>query len=215
MAMGRGKYLLIACGALARELVHLKKLNRWHDLDIQCLPAELHNRPQEISPAIADLLDKLQAQYERCFVAYADCGSGGRLDALLRKYGVERLPGAHCYEFYAGTQRFLEYAEREAGTFYLTDFMVRHFDRIILRDLGLKNHPELMDMYFANYRKLVFLDQSGEPGLQDLARRAADALGLEYDYLYTGLQNLETPVSLFLSAAESRIYKTQFGSGKS
>lgn len=195
--MIRNRTLLIACGALAHELVSLKKLNHWEALDIQCLPAEFHNTPQKIAPAIRALLEKKFDDYDHCMIAYADCGTGGDLDKVMSDYGVERLPGAHCYEFYAGSDRFEALAEAELGTFYLTDFLILHFERIIMRDLGLNKHPELLDIYFGNYKKLVFLDQAGNPELQELAKQAAEQLGLEYEYCFTGLREIEVPLKDF------------------
>lgn len=195
--MIRNRTLLIACGALAHELVSLKKLNQWQALDIQCLPAEFHNTPQKIAPAIRALLEKKFDAYDHCMIAYAECGTGGELDKLIGEYGIERLPGAHCYEFYAGSDRFEALAEAELGTFYLTDFLILHFERIIMRDLGLNKHPELLDIYFGNYKKLVFLDQAGNPELQELAKQAAEQLGLEYEYCFTGLRQVEVPLQDF------------------
>lgn len=195
--MIRNRTLLIACGALAHELVSLKKLNHWEALDIQCLPAEYHNSPQKIVPAIRALLDKKISHYEHCMIAYADCGTGGELDRLVEEFGIERLPGAHCYEFYAGSSRFEAFAEAELGTFYLTNFLVRHFERIVMRDLGLNKHPELLELYFGHYKKLLFLDQSGAPEHQELAQQAAKKLGLEYEYCFTGLREVEIPLKDF------------------
>ena len=200
--VGRANNLVIACGALAHELVALKDSNHWQELDIQCLPADLHNTPQKIVPRLRAKLHQLRPLYRHCFIAYGDCGTGGELDELLSEFDVERLPGAHCYEFYAGSKTFASLAEAELGTFYLTDFLTRHFDRIILQDLGLEKHPELLDIYFGNYTKLVFLDQSGAPELQDLARRAAQKLGLEYQHCYTGLEHMQAPIKLFLEQHE-------------
>ncbi len=135
--------LLLACGALARELLALKRLGGWDRVAIECLPSNLHNTPGDIPEAVRAKLEQVKNSYDEVFVAYADCGTGGRLDAVLAEYGVERLPGAHCYEFYAGAERFAALHEVEIGTFYLTDFMVRQFDAIVIRGLGLDRHPEL------------------------------------------------------------------------
>ena len=195
--MTRNRTLLIACGALAHELVSLKKLNQWQTLDIQCLPAEFHNTPQKIVPAIRELLEKKLKDYEHCMLAYADCGTGGEIDRLVEEFAIERLPGAHCYEFYAGQDKFEALVDAEIGTFYLTDFLVLHFERIIMRDLGLNKHPELLEVYFGQYKKLVFLDQAGNLELQALAKLAAEQLGLEYQYCFTGLQQVEVPLQDF------------------
>ncbi len=182
--------LLIACGALAKEIVELKRLNHWTHLKIQCLPAELHNRPEKIPDAVRAEIEKGQQRYERIFVAYADCGPGGLLDQVLAEYGIDRLSGAHCYEFFAGSAAFHNLAEDEIGTFYLTDFLARHFDRLIKVGLGIDQHPELMPMYFGNYRRLVYLSQSGSPDLAAMAKQHARYLGLDYQRVDTGMGNL-------------------------
>jgi hypothetical protein len=182
--------LVIACGAIARELVQLQKLNQWDHIEFQCLPAELHNTPERIPAAIEAKLESALDQYDGIFVAYADCGTGGLLDAMLAGYGIERLPGAHCYEFFSGSDVFNRLAETEPGTFYLTDFLVHSFDRLVRRGLGLDRHPELMPQYFGNYKRVVYLGQSESPQLQATARQHAQYLGLDYEYLYCGLDPL-------------------------
>src|SRR6476619_7386068 len=124
--------LIIACGALAREIVALKKMNGWSAMDVQCLPPELHNRPELIPAAVRGAIDEARKRYSQIFVAYADCGTGGLLDKVLQAEGIERLPGAHCYEFFATARVFAELSDAEPGTFYLTDFLVRHFDRLVV-----------------------------------------------------------------------------------
>ena len=182
-----GSVLLLACGALARELLALKRLGGWDRVAIECLPAQLHNTPQEIPEAVRAKLEEVKDSFDKVFVAYADCGTGGRLDALLDEYGIERLPGAHCYEFFTGAECFTELHEVEIGTFYLTDFMVRQFDAIVIRGLGLDRHPELRSVYFGNYRRVVYLAQTNSPGLVDKARECAEQLGLEFETHFTGL----------------------------
>jgi hypothetical protein len=179
--------LIIACGALAKEIVELQRLNGWSHVRIQCLPAELHNRPEKIPDAVRAAIVKYREQYEHLFVAYADCGTGGALDKVLDELGVERLPGAHCYEFYAGASQFAAMADSEPGTFYLTDFLTRHFDRLVKEGLGLDRHPELMPSYFGNYRRLLYLSQASSEKLEAKARACADFLGLEYEHRHTGL----------------------------
>jgi hypothetical protein len=181
--------LIIACGALAREIEELRRLNGWGHVRVQCLPAELHNTPEAIPAAVREKIEAGRGEHEKIFVAYADCGTGGRLDALLRESGVERLPGAHCYEFYAGSAEFAGLHEAEPGTFYLTDFLVRQFEPLVIQALGLDRHPELRDQYFRNYRRLVYLAQSESPDLEARARECARRLGLEYGYRYTGLEH--------------------------
>lgn len=182
--------LVIACGAIARELVQLKRANHWDHLQIQCLPAELHNRPENIPDAVLSRLAQATEVYDSVFVAYADCGTGGALDRVLAPLGIERIPGAHCYEFFAGADVFRQLSDEQPGSFYLTDFLVRHFDRLVVQSLGLDRHPQLRDAYFGNYRRLVYLAQDETAGLQEQARRQAEFLQLEYEYRFTGLQGL-------------------------
>ena len=183
--------LVIACGALAKEIVELQRLNGWTHMKIQCLPAELHNRPEKIPGAVQAQIEEHCDRFEHIFVAYADCGTGGMLDKMLDEYGIERLPGAHCYEFFTGSAEFSELTEAELGTFYLTDFLTRHFDRLIKKGLGLDRHPELMSDYFGNYRRLVYLSQTKSAQLEAQARAHADYLGLDYMHQHTGLSRVE------------------------
>jgi hypothetical protein len=180
--------LVIACGAIAKELVQIKRVNHWDHMEIQCLPAELHNRPDTIPGAVAAKLEQAREQFDKVFVAYADCGTGGALDRLLQPLGIERLPGAHCYEFFAGSDVFQQLTEEQVGSFYLTDFLVRHFDRLVLQGLGLDRHPQLRDVYFGNYRRLVYLAQDRSSELEGQARLQAEYLQLEFEYRFTGLQ---------------------------
>jgi hypothetical protein len=182
--------LLLACGALARELLALKRLGGWDCVSIECLPALLHNKPGEIPEAVRAKLEEVKDSYDEIFVAYADCGTGGGLDAVLDEYGIERLPGAHCYEFFAGAERFTEIQEAEIGTFYLTDFMVRQFDSIVIHGLGLDRHPELRSVYFENYRRVVYLAQTDSPELTAKARKCAEKLELEFETCFTGLDTI-------------------------
>jgi hypothetical protein len=183
--------LLIACGALAREVKVLRNLSGLDHVEIHCLPAELHNTPQEIPTAVRTKLETAAGRYDEVFVAYADCGTGGRLDAVLAEYGVERLPGAHCYEFLAGAEAFAAQHAAEPGTFYLTDFLVRHFDRLVVRGLGLDRHPELLSDYFGNYRRVLYLAQTQSSELEARARSCAERLELEFAAHFTGLGPLE------------------------
>ena len=187
----RASVLLIACGALAKEIVEIKKLNSWAHIKVQCLPAELHNRPEKIPGAVRAEIEKYQSEFDNMFVAYADCGTGGMLDKVLADHNIERLPGAHCYEFFSGSTAFEELAGEEPGTFYLTDFLTRHFDRLVKTGLGLDRHPELMPAYFGNYRRLVYLAQSESPKLEVMAKAHAEYLGLEYVHKHTGLDSVE------------------------
>jgi hypothetical protein len=199
---GAAPVLVIACGALAREIVALTKLNGWSALEIQCLPPELHNRPERIPAAVRAAIMAGRAKYERIFVAYADCGTGGLLDDVLQAEQVERLPGAHCYEFFATSAAFAAMGEAEPGTFYLTDFLVRHFDRLVITGLGIDLHPELANEYFRNYRKLTYLVQAADPELAIAARAAAQRLGLEYEERFTGYGDLAASLASVASRGE-------------
>ena len=180
--------LVIGCGALARELVALTRRAGVPEMDLTCLPATLHNRPERIPEAVRSRIRRARAAgRERIFVAYADCGTGGLLDRVLEEEGVERMDGAHCYEVYAGSAAFAAMSEEELGTFYLTDFLVRNFDRLVVRGLGLDRHPELLETYFGNYTRLVYLSQVEDPALLAAARRAAGRLGLSFEHRHTGL----------------------------
>jgi hypothetical protein len=187
--------LIIACGALAHEITALRRANRWDDLTVRCLPAELHNRPERIPAAVRALIQESRDRYRSIFVAYADCGTGGRLDVVLAEEGVERIPGAHCYEFFATGPVFAQLAEAEPGSFYLTDFLLRHFERLVIRGLGLDRHPELFPSYFGNYRKLVYLAQAPAPDSEDAARAIAARMGLAFEYRRTGYGTLQTQLS--------------------
>lgn len=186
------RVLVVACGALAREIVALKRFNGWEHVDVQCLPPELHNRPERIPEAVRAEVASARERYSKIFVAYADCGTGGRLDRVLEAEGIERLPGAHCYEFFATSAAFAALADEEPGTFYLTDFLVRHFERLFVQGLGLDRHPELAQEYLRNYRRMVYLVQSREPELAAEARSIAERYGLEYVERETGYGDLAT-----------------------
>ena len=187
--------LVIACGAIAREVIAVTRANRWSHVDVTCLPAELHNRPEKIPAAVQDKIRKSRADYDQVFVAYADCGTGGLLDKVLQQEGVERIAGAHCYEFYAGSAAFADMAEQELGTFYLTDFLLRHFDRLVIRGLGIDRHPQLLQEYFGHYRKLVYLAQAPQPDAYAQAQAAADRLGLVCEIKVTGYGELASSLA--------------------
>ena len=184
--------LIIACGALAHEIMALRRANAWDQLQVRCLPAELHNRPEKIPGAVRALIHASREQYRSIFVAYADCGTGGLLDDVLREEGVERIPGAHCYEFFATGPVFAALAEAEPGTFYLTDFLLQQFDRLVIRGLGLDRHPELFELYFRNYRKLVYLAQAPDANRQAHAQSIAGRMGWTFEFRETGYGTLGT-----------------------
>jgi hypothetical protein len=186
------RVLVVGCGALARELVEVTR--GLPNVDITCLPATLHNRPGGIPAAVRERIRNRRAGYDRVFVAYADCGTGGLLDRVIEEEGVDRLPGAHCYEFYAGRPDFARLTDEEPATFFLTDFLARNFDRLVWRGLGLDRHPELLPDYFRNYRRLVYLSQRDDAELLAAARRAAARLGLAFEHRRTGYGELATSV---------------------
>ena len=187
-----GKVLIIACGALAREIIDLKQANGWTHLDLTCLPANYHLYPEKITAAVQAAVVKHRSNYRQLFVAYADCGTGGLLQKACADLGVEMIAGPHCYSFFEGNDRFLAQAEQEITTFYLTDFLVRQFEAFIVKPMGLDRHPELRDMYFAHYEKLVYQAQTDDPALTAKAQDCARILGFEFERRLTGFGDLET-----------------------
>lgn len=187
---GPPETLLITCGALAREVVELIRLNAWTHMTVTCLPAIWHNTPDKIPEAVRQKILAAKRDYDRVLVLYGDCGSGGLLDRVLEQEGVERIDGPHCYAFYTGVQDFAEFADADPTCFYLTDYLVRHFDRLIIQGLGIDRHPELLASYFGNYTTVVYLAQSEDEGLQRQAETAATKLGLAYRYRFTGYGDL-------------------------
>jgi hypothetical protein len=179
--------LVVACGALARELLAVRDLNGWAHVEVECLPASLHNAPARIPDAVAAKLAAARGRFDRVLCLYGDCGTGGRLDRVLEAAGVERIAGDHCYAFYAGLDAFMALHEAEPGTFYLTDYLVRHFETLVIRGLGIDRHPELLADYFGNYRRVVYLAQGEDLALDALAATAAARLGLAFEIRRTGL----------------------------
>ena len=186
----QGRTLLIACGALAHEILALKRLNRWDHLDLQCLPANLHLYPDRITPAVEKAVLDHRGTYEAVMVVYADCGTGGLLQEKCKELGVQMVAGPHCYSFFEGNATFAAHADTEFTAFYLTDFLVRQFDAFVWRPMGLDRHPELRDMYFGNYTKLVYLAQVEDPALSAKAEGCARRLGLAYERRWTGYGDL-------------------------
>ena len=197
----RPEVLILGCGAIAREVLAIIRLNSWTNVTVRCLPAKLHSRPQLIAPAVDAKLNELAGRYERVFVAYADCGTGGELDKVLDRHGVERLPGAHCYGFLTGNDAWEELHDAEPATFYLTDFLARHFEALVIRGLGLDRHPELLSQYFGNYRRLLYLAQTEDAALRARAKAAAERLGLAYEERRTGYGDLVPSLTRFVEAA--------------
>ncbi|MEO1676954.1 MAG: DUF1638 domain-containing protein [Pseudomonadota bacterium] len=190
--VGRGRSLVIACGALAHEIVALKRLNGWDQMDLACLPAILHNHPERITGAVEDAVLTHRDDYARIFVAYADCGTGGHLQAACDRLGVEMIEGPHCYSFFTGAAAYSARADEEITAFYLTDFLARQFDAFVWRPLGLDRHPELRDMYFAHYERLIYLAQTDDASLDRKAQSCAERLGLAYERRFTGYGDLAT-----------------------
>ena len=183
--------LIIGCGAIAHEINEIIKLNNWNNVNLQCLNADLHNTPKKLPTKIKETIESNLKEYSKIFLAYADCGTGGLIDSMLKNYDIERLEGAHCYEFYAGSSLFKDLSDREIGTFYLTDFLVKNFKRLIIDGLGISKHPSLKDEYFKNYKNIVYLAQKHDNDLELKAKDCANYLNLEYSVHYTGLGNFE------------------------
>ena len=196
--------LILACGALARELLAVSKLNELSNVTVECLPGEYHMRPEKIVPALeARLSEHLNGdtdahggadRYDTIFIGYGDCGTGGALDRFCATHGLQRLPGDHCYQFFAGHEHFLQMHDAEPGTFYLTDYLAKHFDRFVVEALGIDTHPELAELYFGNYRRMIYLCQHADPAVEAKAREAARFLGLDFEVVFTGYGELESTV---------------------
>jgi hypothetical protein len=184
------KTLVIACGALAREFLAVKALNGWEHLDVTCLPAIWHNHPEKIPDGVRRKIRGARGRYDEVLCLYGDCGTGELLDAMLAEEGVERIEGAHCYAFYAGLATFEAEHEAEIGTFYLTDYLVRHFDRLIWKGMGLDRYPQLLPTYFGHYTRLLYLAQTDDDALDTKAQAAARRIGLRYERRFTGLDGL-------------------------
>ncbi len=185
------RILLLACGALAREILDLKEANGWEHMDLTCLPATLHLHPEKIPDAVQEAVAMHRDVYQEIFVVYADCGTGGILQRCCENLGVKMLAGPHCYSFFEGNDRFAQIAETEFTTFYLTDFLVRQFNAFVWKPMGLDEHPELISVYFGNYEKLVYQAQTNDQVLTESARAYADKLGLIFERRFTGYGDLE------------------------
>jgi hypothetical protein len=183
--------LLICCGAVARSIVTLLRQNGWDHMHIQCLPASVHNHPETIPEAVRAKIRAGRERFDDILVLFSDCGTGGELDKVLREEGVDRIGGTHCYEVFAGTDSFARLMDEELGTFFLTDFLARHFERLVVTGLGMDRRPELRDLYFAHYTRLVYLAQTEDADLTARAERAAETLGLEFEKRFVGLGGYE------------------------
>ena len=193
---GKGSVLLLACGALAREIIDLIERNRWTAFDVQCLPAKWHNTPDKIVPALREKIRDQRHRYRSIFVLYGDCGTGGLLDRMLEEEQVERIDGPHCYAFFTGNERFAAGADDDMTSFYLTDYLAKHFDKLIWQGMGLDRHPELLPLYFGNYTKIIYLAQTRNEDIARKAVAAAKRLGLAYEYRFTGYGELESDLAV-------------------
>ena len=202
-AADRPDVLILACGAIAREVLAVIRLNGWTHVDVRCLPAKLHSTPEKIAGEVDRKLTELTTGYASVFVAYADCGTGGALDSVLDRHEVERLPGAHCYGFLAGNDEWDAMQEEELGTYYLTDFLARHFEALIIRPFKLDTHPELLPMMFGNYKRLIYLAQTDNADLLQRAEAAAAYLGLAFELRRTGYGELQPSLFQFVNLTVS------------
>lgn len=208
MAATAHKTLVIACGALAKEIVALKAALNFDDgvFDLQCLPAIYHNFPDKIVPGLEAIIDEMGTGYDCILIGYGDCGTGGGLDRMLEKYpNAERLPGAHCYAFYAGVPEFDAMMDEELGTFFLTDYLVRHFQTLVIKGFGLDRFPDLKKDYFANYKRLIYMSQVPTGELMEQAKQAADFLGLEFEHRPVGYGQLETYLSNLSAGGDAHV----------
>lgn len=177
---------MIACGALAREILDITKQFPDGAVELTCLPASWHNHPEKIVPGLKRKIDAAKKTDRNIVVIYGDCGTGGELDAYLESESILRIPGPHCYEMFMSKPDFDAEMEAELGTFFLTDYMVRHFERLVMKGMGLRQHPQLRDMYFGNYKRVLYIAQTEDPALQEKARAAAGMLELDYEYRFAG-----------------------------
>ncbi|MBL6599066.1 MAG: DUF1638 domain-containing protein [Alphaproteobacteria bacterium] len=198
--------LFIACGALAKEIVALKEATGWSELTIACLPAHWHNTPMKIAPAVLSKIRGMGRRFDRVYVLYGDCGTGGELDRILEEEGVERIPGPHCYHFFMGGEEFEHTHDEDPTCFYLTDYLVRHFDRIIIKGLGLDRFPQLLSDYFGNYTRLIYVAQTEDPRLRAKGQAAAERLGLEFEYRFRGYGELGD----YINAAATKLAPTDW-----
>lgn len=198
MERAKHKSLIIACGALAKEILAIKSALSLGDtvFDLKCLPAGYHNFPNKIVPGLRKILDADGADYDHILIGYGDCGTGGGLDRMLEDYPkAERLPGAHCYAFYAGLPVFDDMMEEELGSFFLTDYLVRHFDTLIVKGFGMDRYPNLKEMYFEHYKRLIYMSQVPNEDLIAKAKKAANFLGLDFEHRLVGYGDLKTYIA--------------------
>ena len=205
------RQLILACGALAREVNSVIAANHLHHVTVRCLPALLHNRPQEIPVAVRAAVRAARDEYDDILIGYADCGTGGELDKVLFEEGLQRLPGAHCYAFFSGVAEFERRSEEDMRAFFLTDFLVRQFETLVIEGLGLDKHPELRDTYFGHYEKVVYLAQTDDERLKKEAEAAAKRLSLAYEYRLVGLGELAPEITAFAEGPLGRLKRKRIG----
>jgi len=181
---------VIACGALAGHVRDIATRRGW-PVEVHSLPASLHNRPERIAPAVADMARTLRGRDVRVALAYADCGTYGALDEVCAVVGVDRLRGLHCYDVLGGADRVRTLLEREPGTYLLTDYLVRSFERTVLAALGLDRHPQLWTDYFGHYRRILWLAQARDEALDRRAEAVAARFGLPLRIIDVGTSGLE------------------------
>jgi hypothetical protein len=197
---------IIACGAIVREMIAIAKRQGW-DFELTAVPAQLHNRPEQIAPAVEKRLDEWAQRFDLILLGYADCGTGGALDALIERYDhVVRIDGPHCYEFFGGDS-FTQHNDAHLGTFYLTDFLARHFDGLVWKGLGLDRYPELRDLYFGNYTHVLYLQQLPDQDERVRAQAAAEKLGLTYTHIFTDLDVLEARLVALVEERRQQLAK--------
>jgi hypothetical protein len=191
MAGQERKVRVIACGMIAREILDVCRMNGLDHVSLTCLPADYHHHPERIAPETDKAIRKARAEgYDHIFVGYADCGTGGMLDKVCQEHGVERIAGPHCFSFYLGNDAFAAADDDYMRTFFVTDFLARHFETFLLKPLGLDRHPELKEMYFGGYERLLYIAQTDDPALTEKARAGAELLGLAFERRLTGYGDL-------------------------
>jgi len=187
----REKVRVIACGMIAREVLAVNAQLGHEHIDLKCIDANYHHYPERIAPAVERAIAAARAEgFEHIFIGYADCGTGGDLDKVCAAHGVERIAGPHCFSFYMGNSAFEAAGDDMMTTFFITDFLARHFDAFLIRPLGLDRYPELRDTYFGHYERALYLAQTDDPELEARARQAAERLGLRYERRLTGYGDL-------------------------
>jgi hypothetical protein len=195
---------VIGCGMIAREILDVCAANDLDHISLTCLPAQYHHHPERIAPETEKAILKARADgFEHILIAYADCGTGGMLDKVCEKHGVSRIAGPHCFSFYLGNDAFARADDDYMTTFFITDFLARHFETFLVQPLGLDRHPELRDMYFGAYERVLYIAQTDDPDLLDKARAAAEFLGLAFEWRLTGYGDLVPALEIAAAAAKA------------